>query len=401
MKSLAIAWKDVKASLLDGKALLLMFGMPLLLTAILGTALKGVMGGEQAALPVTVGIYQEDGDSLEKDWVTAFKKIEGVSVTELNSKQAVKQKLEEGSIDAGLLVPAQWSQGFQSGDWPAVTVITDPEKDHQLTLIEAAAESIAGRTAAISQVTRELMKGLSSSQQELLQKDTAERISQELAEAAAAEASYVKEQPLTGEKVSALQYYAAAMAVMFLLFNAMKGAKSFLHEHEAQTLMRLMSTPTSKGTILAGKCLGTWLYALLQFIVFMLATGLIFGVDWGDNPFQSLAVSASYAAAVSGLSIALASLVDDEKTADTAGTVSVQILSLLGGSMVPMMLFPEFLQKLAYAAPNTWALTSFTAIMRGESWEALIQPIIVMLAFGLVSIVIGAWRMHKRRRRSA
>ena len=46
MKSLLIAGKDVKILLKDRKAILMMIVMPIVLTAILGSALKGVMGGE-------------------------------------------------------------------------------------------------------------------------------------------------------------------------------------------------------------------------------------------------------------------------------------------------------------------------------------------------------------------
>ena len=64
MKSLLIAGKDVKILLKDRKAMLMMIVMPIVLTAILGSALKGVMGGEVTMPETVVGVYSYDANPL-------------------------------------------------------------------------------------------------------------------------------------------------------------------------------------------------------------------------------------------------------------------------------------------------------------------------------------------------
>ena len=64
MKSLLIAGKDVKILLKDRKAMLMMIVMPIVLTAILGSALKGVMGGEVTMPETVVGVYSYDTNAL-------------------------------------------------------------------------------------------------------------------------------------------------------------------------------------------------------------------------------------------------------------------------------------------------------------------------------------------------
>lgn len=41
------------------------------------------------------------------------------------------------------------------------------------------------------------------------------------------------------------------------------------------------------------------------------------------------------------------------------GGIGIQILAILGGSMLPIYVFPDTLQTIANVAPNKWALTSF------------------------------------------
>ncbi|WP_338751349.1 ABC transporter permease [Bacillus sp. FJAT-52991] len=394
MKSVTIAWKDVVTYLTDRKALVMMILMPILLTAILGAALKGVMG-ENATIPeTTVGIYQEDTDVLGTNFVDMLVKMKDLNVEKVSSKQALQKKMDDESIDVGVIIPAAWSSNIQEGKLKSVTLLADPSKDTQLSLVQAITESFTDRVTTVSYSTNKVMTELAmNSTTTPINAETASSIAKELANEAE-ETSFVKQEPIEGKSVSSMQYYSAAMAVMFLLFNAMLGAKSIMNERRTETLARLMSTPTTKTTIFIGKFLGTFLYAIIQFSLFMVATRVFFKVNWGDNLLQTLTLSIAYAIAVSGLSMLLASFVTDEKMADSVGSIGVQILSLLGGSMVPIMVFPEVLQKMALVAPNTWALTSFIDIMAGTSWEALLLPIAVLLSFGIASIIIGTWRLR-------
>nr|MBR9646626.1 ABC transporter permease [Streptococcus sp. 11-4097] len=82
-----------------------------------------------------------------------------------------------------------------------------------------------------------------------------------------------------------------------------------------------------------------------------------------------------YAICVSGLSMLIAAFIREEKMADVMGGIGIQILAILGGSMLPIYVFPDTLQTIANVAPNKWALTSFLNIMSGTSWDVLLPVI--------------------------
>lgn len=92
----------------------------------------------------------------------------------------------------------------------------------------------------------------------------------------------------------------------------------------------------------------------------------------------------------------VAAYTPNEKMADIVGNMGVQVLALLGGSMLPLSLFPEMMRKIAMATPNSWALSSYTSIMTGTAWSTLWLPAVVLLGIGVASIFISSLRLGRR-----
>ena len=169
-----------------------------------------------------------------------------------------------------------------------------------------------------------------------------------------------------------------------------------IQERHTDTLARLNSIPMSQYGILIGKFLGTLYFAFLQFLLFYAATFLFFNVNWGESIGQVVATGFVYSLSVSGLSMLLAAFITKEKTADLISGVGIQMFAIVGGSMLPIYVFPESLDMISALTPNNWALTGFLDIMSGVGWSELLLPYSVLGAIGLVSMLIGAWRLRGR-----
>ena len=74
----------------------------------------------------------------------------------------------------------------------------------------------------------------------------------------------------------------AGMMVFYAFYTGTSTAQSILKEEEDRTLPRLFTTPTSQATILTGKFLAVFMTVLVQIIVLIIASKLIFGIRWGD-----------------------------------------------------------------------------------------------------------------------
>ncbi|MGF9966212.1 ABC transporter permease [Bacillus rhizoplanae] len=398
MKSFIIAWKDFKIRFTDRRGFMMMLLMPLLLTAILGSALSGVM--DEGGLPKTViGYYQEDEDTFANmfrtDVLEAKEIKDDVKVKRVSSRTDLEDMLKKKTIDVGIIIPKQWSEHIQEGKLKEVELFTDPAKDIQAKIADSLIRSFSERVQTTAFATKSVVTDLAQSQQGNVQ-EVEKNVGTDLQAIATSNKSGIETGTIGKKTVVAMQYYAAAMLVMFLLYNVTVGAKSIVGEQRTETLARLLATPTSSYSVLLGKFFGTLLFACIQFGVFVIATHYTFGVNWGDDIAQLIAVGISYAICVSGLSMLIAAFIRDEKTADVMGGIGIQILAILGGSMLPIYVFPDTLQKVANVAPNKWALTSFLDIMSGTSWNALLPIILSLSSAGILSVIIGTLRLRTR-----
>lgn len=401
MKSLLIALKDIKIQIKDRKQLVLMLLMPIVLTAILGTALKGVLNSDEA--PKTVlGLYNADEHKVTDGFIeSVLKRTDMKSSLELKSISSEKQLrnlLKAEKIDAGLILPEGWGQSLVAGRTAHARIYQGSGKEINAVFIQQLTDAYTESVQTISGSTTFAVTNLAIRAKQSGESFNPEKSGQQIA-AAAEEAikpkDYVKDTPVGNKPVSAMQYYAAAMAAMFLLFNAMNGGKSFHNERGTETLGRLMVTPTTRGAILGGKFLGTWFIAFIQFLVFMIVTHYVLLVDWGSHVWQTLVLAFVYSFAVAGLSMVVAAFTKSERAADAIGSVGVQVFAILGGSMIPIASFPEVLRGLSKLTPNSWALTGFVDIMGGTTtWNSLVLPVFVLVGIGLCAAAIGVWRLR-------
>jgi ABC-2 type transport system permease protein len=400
MKMWLIAWKDIRHYLSDKKTLLLMLLMPVILTAILGSALKGIMNGEAQSFPeTTVALSNEDtgplGKMLVDDVLQSQSFKEKIHIKKAASHQEAKNWVKEKEADVAVLIPAGYSQKVEEGKTGQISIVTDETKSTRGMIVESIVISFATRADAVSRTMHMVLTDLGTTQPMEMQ-TIAPEVMKDIERIASNPPTEVTGGAVGKKAVTAMQYYAAAMLAMFLLFNMIQGAKSILHEQSQDTLPRLLSTPTSKLSIILGKFLGVLAFSLTQLILFIFATHFMFGVDWGNQPLQVAALGIVYGFTVSGMAIFLASLSRREQEVDTIGSMGIQVLAILGGSMVPLAIFPDAMLYISKLTPNYWALNPLLEIMAGAEWQALFLPILILFAFGAIFLVLGTWRLRAR-----
>ncbi|SDN57953.1 ABC transporter permease [Bacillus sp. OK048] len=404
MKVWIIAWKDIKIRLKDRKGIVLFLFLPILLTAILGTALKGVLADDTNSMPkMTIAVYNADageiGARLIEDVLQNEQLAPYITIHSFTSKEEVESQIIGEKNDVGLIIPQDFSRKIWAAESTQLEVLQDQGKPLISQIVRSIVTSYTNRVGAIAQASKEVTTQLTNPKQTAVAVSVnfdslAAEVLGQLGDAARSEQTFVVDQPIGKKAVSSMQYYAAAMLAMFLLYNATVGAKMIINERSTETLARLMNTPTSKTSILLGKYVGTLAFSILQLLIFMSATNAAFGVNWGENVLQSIVLGLMYAIAVSGLSMMIAAIITNEQAVETISGLGVQILAALGGSMVPIAVFPEFMRKIAHIAPNTWALNGFIDIMSGTTWQALLLPIVVLLAIGTGTLLIGTLRLR-------
>ncbi len=188
------------------------------------------------------------------------------------------------------------------------------------------------------------------------------------------------------------------MMVFYVFTTGAASAQSVLQEEEAGTLPRLFTTPTALSSILGGKIVATFLLLAVQVLVLVVASALIFGIDWGQPLGVALATIALVALASSFGIFAISLLKNSRQAGFVVGGV-MTALGMIGMVSVFTAGVPgasDLMAKTTFVAPQGWAVYVWRLLLEGSGVENLLLPVLVMLAAGLVFFVVGVLRFSKR-----
>ncbi|MDG2794843.1 hypothetical protein P7M42_27420, partial [Vibrio parahaemolyticus] len=189
-------------------------------------------------LPKTViGYYQvgtdEFADVFQKDVLQSKELKDDVKVKIVNSQGKLEDMLKEKKIDVGIVIPNRWSEQVQDGKLKEPKVLIDPSKDIQAKIAESIIQSFSERVQTVAVSTKSVVTELANSQHNNVE-EVAKEVSGDLQTVATSGTDNIEKGTIGKKTVVAMQYYAAAMLVMFLLYNITVGAKSVVAEQRTE-----------------------------------------------------------------------------------------------------------------------------------------------------------------------
>lgn len=399
MKAVHIAVKDLLVTIRDWQGLLMFLVMPLVLTAILGSALGGNFAATPSLSAFEVAIVDNDGGELAialrsvLDSSEIQSLVKQVNMTEVEARDSITA----GRLQVALVIPPRFTQSVYAGLDTDLIILKDAGASLRPLIVEGIANSFMeyvsiGRVATSLVVSKAMAGGA-------IDIDPSQVVGQIIERVQALNPRYVEEvaQPHRS-LISSFQYYAAAMAVMFMMSAGAVGLQSIASEKRNLTWERLLSSPTSPGLVVIGKFFAVLLVNSLQFMVLMLGTTFVYKVSWGSNMLMVMVAGVCYAVAVSGLCLLVAALIPSSKASLGAWSIGVQACAALGGSMVPLAVFPEALQGIARISPNFWGIRMFTALMGGEALR--LTHVLPLLSIGVIALCIGGGQLILKQRRA-
>lgn len=191
-------------------------------------------------------------------------------------------------------------------------------------------------------------------------------------------------------------FYAAGIAVMFLMFSASAGGGVLLEEAESGTLERVLSSRLGMTQLLAAK----WLYitsrSILQIVVMFVWAMLVFKLDLLSHLPGFLVMTVITAACTAAFGLALATAARSREQLQGLTNLVVLSLSAIGGSMFPRFLMSETLQKISLVGFNAWALDGYLKVFWRESTLTGLLPQVGALAGFTVLFLMIARHLAKR-----
>ena len=421
MRILDIAFKDLLRSLRTPFALVMMFGAPLLITGLLYFAFGSLAGGDDLNLQaVRVQVVNLDYAGSRSGGLAAGEMLveflqsddlgELLEVTVAADEAMAREAVESQQADVALIIPPAFTAAAMNPDGESVVVqYEDPTLTIGPDIVEDLAsqflDGFAGAKITADVVSEQLqahsvVAGEAVAQEAALEYATwlessghghegeTSSIVQSRSPAAA--------ETSASDGVGTIAPIMGAMTIFFAFFMGANSAESIVREDEAGTLARLFTTPASHAVILGGKFTAVVLTLIIQIVVLLIASGLIFGISWGQ-PLAVVLVTLGLVVVAAGFGILLMSFV---KSTRQTGPVMGGVLTLtgmLGGlftSGVPNI--PEVFDIVRLAMPQGWAMYGWELTLQGARVSHVVAPVAVMFGLGALFLGIGVIRFRKR-----
>lgn len=381
-KVLVIAGTELRRLLRDRTNVFFFLIFPLLLVLVLGVTFGG---GSQPGL----GVVAPADDPLAGEVMTALEDDDEIDVVDYDSEQAVRDAVERGFVQAGVILPADYSERLDAGSTVDVGFIAQPTgMGAQLRpVVEAAVEPQSTRFQAARFADEHAALGFDAA----LQRAT---------ELEAGLAAVTVRTTSVGEELfpSSLGQFdvgASTQLVLFVFVNALAASAVLIQNRRLGVTRRMLSTPTSPRVVLVGEAFGRLAVALAQGAYIMLGTWLLFGVSWGD-PLGATALLLAFALVAAGAAMLAGALFSHEQQVVSIGVFLGLGLAALGGSMAPLEVFSPTMRDVAHITPHAWANEGFAELVQ-EGGDVLdIMPQLgVLVAMAAALIGVAAWRLRR------
>lgn len=183
--------------------------------------------------------------------------------------------------------------------------------------------------------------------------------------------------------------------VLFVFLTALTGSTALIQTRRLGLSARMLATPTPLRSIIAGEALGRFAVAAVQGVYILVASSLLFGVDWGDVP-GAIAVLTMFAAVGAAAAMLAGSLFRSDQQAAGITIIVSLALAALGGAMLPIELFNDTLLSIAKFTPHYWAIDALSELIRHDGTILDIgRQLGVLALFALGIGVVAIWQARR------
>jgi ABC-2 type transport system permease protein len=422
IKLLAAIKKEALILLRDRVGLAVLFIMPMILifvmTLIQDSAFKSL---NERGIPIlfvdedkdTLGVSIEQG--LRNSGMCTFNNtIDGKPAT----AEMLEKAVSDGKFLVGIVVPKGATQAIRNNVKTLVqqTLGTSDASTPIADSIEIAIyiDPIT-KKSFLTAVTSSLREFISEIKTKIMFQTFSEQISELIPDKnnapknAFAQSQIIKYKEVYASKQigeivpNAVQHNVPAWAIFAMFFIVLPLAGSMVKEKNEGSVLRLQTVPTSYLIFLGGKISVYILVCLIQFVL-MLSVGLVFlpmlGLPTliiGNSISAILLLSLSTALAATGFGVMMGTIAKTEQQGAIMGSLTILLLSAIGGVWVPTYVMPELMRNISVVSPLNWSLNGFYELfLRGGGIADITAgsfKLIVFFVFTIgVSLIVNRFK---------
>lgn len=403
-EALVIAGHHLRRTLKNPGLILFLLAIPLTI-ALIEYAAFGRTAAQGKLPPIKVLILDEDKTFTSNAVPQLFSGgpakdfFEVATVADLESARGMFQR---GDASAVVRVPKGFQERFLDGGGATVKLYKNPGQSSLPEVVESVLEMSAtianglyahakepiarikewsdeDRAPTTAEVA-EISVGFYLAGRRLGKLDGLEDLAVEIERPGGAKSEGLGRGPKPGEFFG---YIFPGLVVFGILFISQALAFRLLRDRVRGLQRRLCATPASSGSIVVGGALYVFVALFLLLIVLGAIGSAVFRIELRE-PAALLVLGLGLVTFATGLQLSIAALGKDDRGAQAVSSIVVMVLSLVGGTFIPIEQYPEFLKPLAKALPN------------GAAQQGLVDVLVhgrTLADLGPASLALWTWAL--------
>ena len=420
IKLLAAVKKEMLVLFRDRAGLAILFIMPMILifvmTLIQDSAFKNI---NEKGIPII--FVDNDRDSLGVLVANGLHNSELCSFHDsINGKPATletaKQAVASGKFLVGIIVPKDATNAIRRNVASLVdqTLNSDAVSENVNNIKSTDSVEVTifidpvTKKSFLTAVTSSLREFISVIKTKIMFKTFSDQISEFIPNKKSTPSAFnqtqiIKYKEVYASKVigevipNAVQHNVPAWTIFAMFFIVLPLAGSMVKEKNEGSTFRLHTMPSSFLLLINGKIIVYVIVCLIQFVL-MLSVGLVFlpmlGLPTlviGQSYLGIIIITITTAFAATGFGVMMGAISTTEQQGAILGSLTVLLLSAIGGVWVPTYVMPEIMRDISAFSPLNWSLNSFYELfLRGGGVRSITLDAIKLILFFLLTMSIAS-----------
>jgi ABC-2 type transport system permease protein len=428
MKILVIAKKELLTVFRETSGLLFMFMFPIVMLIMFNMIFGSAFGGGGGDNPINLPFIDLDQSELSKqlqadlsasDWIEIeTEDSDGVAFTQ----EKLESVVAKGQRDYAMILPAGFGEAALNGESVTLKFLVDPAVSIQyLGPVEGAIMGVMYGTIMQermgSMIPERIDSGLDMWRKmpgvSLPIIDGEEVTGQKVFELFSSgdggsmgfnmgdNLDFINIDRVQPEQIqreefpSVYQQNLSGYSVLSIFFIITAIGLGFSSEKTSGTFRRVLAAPVSKASYIIGKLLPYIFVNILQVIVLVLLSLLVYKTNIGQSLPAFALVTLSTSLAACGLGLLIVTLFRDQRKMESVSVLVVLLSAALSGAFIPRFVMSKVIQDFSLVVPQSWSMMAFQDVMvRGAGVMDVLGYCGVLLLFATGFFVVGISRFR-------
>ncbi|MFA9463801.1 MAG: ABC transporter permease [Velocimicrobium sp.] len=307
-----------------------------------------------------------------------------LSLSNTSSYEEGKHQIEQGEAAVFIYLPKNFTSSVLTCEKTNITIISASDKTLEKSIVSSILNQFI-QTTQISLLEEQTFLPLLA-KQDARSQDAQNKLHSRL------ETTFLLTIPelstnLKTIPISAMQYISIGMVVMFSIVTAFTLTHSVVTDKLNATLFRIKSTPTMDLQYIIGKLSGIIVVILIQMLLMILITHLVFQMNWG-NPILLFLTTLVYAFTIASFVLMGGLIAKSQAFVSAIASPILYGFSFLGGSFISKNALPESLQSIQKIIPNGTAINCYLSICEGMGLSSIYKELLQLCFTGILFLIL-------------